>query len=406
MKQLLIVLSITAWTKSNSRSELPEKAPNIYGRTKEIEVIVQALLGKRDETVACVFISGTAGVGKSTVAIQTGHWLKDKFEAIVKFCSLRGAGKGGNDGPHHDSVVTEILNVCVPGHQQGGEYPRHVLLNWCRQLENEMILIIDNVEDAVESRDNCFSSLLRDMRMRSDCKIKFLITSSSDIETVGTVSNIPLLKLSLDPLDVEESIKVLKNAASLTSVDIDPNTDVKLREIAQLCENIPLALRLAGPLLAEESEYTFAELKLKLEKNPTSTLGLNPIMGIAFEKLDESLQRALVSLSVFPQSFKRDAAEAILGDNCAAALTNLKKRCLIQKQDDRYLIHLLIRGYAKQMGQRDDFRQILVDGKQGYLKHFLTMILRNSQIYWGKDTCKEAFQVFNKERINIEHILQ
>ena len=390
--------------KSNSRSELPEKEPNIYGRMKDIEVIVQALLGKRDETVACVLISGTAGVGKSTVAIQAGYWLKDEFEAIVKFCSLRGASKGTNDGP--DSVVREILNVCVPGHHQSGEYPRHVLLNWCRQLENELILIIDNVEGAVESRDHCFLSLLSDMRMRSDRKIKFLITSSSDIETVGTISNIPLLKLSLDPLDVEESIEVLRNAANLTSADTDPNTDAKLREIAQLCENIPLALRLAGALLSEESEYTFAELKLKLEKNPTSTLGLNPIMEIAFEKLDESLQRALVSLSVFPQSFKRDAAEAILGDNCAAALTNLKKRCLIQKQDDRYLIHLMIRGYAKQIGQRDDFRQILVDGKQGYLKHFLTMILRHSQIYWGKDTCKEAFQLFNKERINIEHILQ
>ena len=35
-------------------------------------------------------------------------------------------------------------------------------------------------------------------------------------------------------------------------------------------------------------------------------------MEIAFEKLEESLQRALVYLSVFPQSFKRDAAEAIL----------------------------------------------------------------------------------------------
>ena len=72
-----------------------------------------------------------------------------------------------------------------------------------------------------------------------------------------------------------------------------------------------------------------------------------------------------MSLSVFPQSFKRDAAEAILGDDCAEALTNFKKRCLIQKQGDRFFIHLLIRGYAKQIGeQRDEFGQILKDGKQ------------------------------------------
>ena len=389
--------------KIRLRSELPEKEPHIYGREKEIDDIVQALLEKSCKTVAGFLVTGTAGVGKSTVAIQAGYRLKDEFGAIVKYCSLRGAYKGSREV---DSVVREILNVCVPDNYQGTEYPKHVLLNWCRQLDNEMILIIDNVEDVVDGRDkDWFLNLLSDMRIRSDCKIKFLITSSLDVETVGTASNILLTKLDLGPVDVAESIEILKDSANLRS-NTDTETKAKLREIAEICENIPLALRLAGPLLAMESEYTFDGLKHKLEQNPVRTLGVKPIMEIAFEKLDESFQHALVSLSVFPQSFKRDAAESILGDDCAEALTNLKKRCLIQKQDDRYLIHLLIRGYAKQIGQRDEFRQILVDGKQGYLKHFLGLFLRNSQIYWGKDTCKESFQLFNEERINIEYILQ
>ena len=388
--------------KIRLRSELPEKEPHIYGREKEIDDIVQALLEKSCKTVAGFLVTGTAGVGKSTVAIQAGYRLKDEFGAIVKYCSLRGAYKGSREV---ESVVREILNVCVPGNYQGTEYPKHVLLNWCRQLDNEMILIIDNVEDVVEGRDkDWFLNLLSDMRMRSDCKIKFLITSSLDVETVGTASNILLRKLDLGPLDAAESIEILKDSANLTSLS-DTESKAKLRQIAEICEHIPLALRLAGPLLAMESEYTFDGLKYKLEQNAARTLGVKPIMEIAFEKLDESLQSALVSLSVFPQSFKRDAAEAILGDNCAEALTNLKKRCLIQKQGDRYLIHLFIRGYAKQIGQRDQFRQILVDGKEGYLKHLLRLILRNAQKYWGKDTCKESFQLFNEERINIEYIL-
>ena len=204
--------------------------------------------------------------------------------------------------------------------------------------------------------------------------------------------------------EIDDIVQALVRKSCTTLAD--PETTAKLRKIAGLCENIPLALRLAAPFLAEESEYTFEELKQKLEQNPGRTLSAKPIMEIAFEKLDKSSQRALVSLSVFPQSFKRDAAKAILGDNCADALTNLKKRCLIQKQGDRYLIHLLIRGYAKQIGEIDQFRQILVDGKEGYLKHLLTLILRNAQKYWGKDTCKESFQLFNEERINIEYILQ
>ena len=117
------------------------------------------------------------------------------------------------------------------------------------------------------------------------------------------------------------------------------------------------------------------------------------------------MQRALVSLSVFPRSFKRDAAEAILGDNCAETLTILKERCLIQKQSGRYLIHLLIRSYAKQIGQ-DEFGHILAHAKQYYLRHFLSLVLRNAHKYWGKDTCKESLRLFNEERIDLESTLR
>ena len=388
--------------RSKQKSELPEKDLNIQGRKKEIDDIVQVLSRERDKVVAGVLVSGTAGVGKSTVAIQAGHRLKNEFEAIVRFCSLRGAYKGRSED---NGALREILNVCVPGHQQGSEYPKYVLLNWCRRLDYELVLIVDNAEDAIGDRgDYTFLNLVSDMRMCSDCRIKFLVTSRR-WDIAGAVSNIQFVNMSLGPLDVKESIEVLKNGAHLSS-DTDTETEVKLREIAELCENIPLALRLAGPLLAEESEYTFEGLKKKLEQNPAKTLGAEKMMEIAFEKLDDSLKRALVRLSVFPQSFKRDAAEAILGDNCAADLTNLKKRCLIQKQDDRYLIHLLIRSYAKQVGKKEEFCQILSDGKHGFLRHFLSLILNNAKKYWGKDTCKESFILFNEERINLESTLR
>ena len=388
--------------RSKQKSELPEKDLNIQGRKKEIDDIVQVLSRERDKVVAGVLVSGTAGVGKSTVAIQAGHRLKNEFEAIVRFCSLRGAYKGRSED---NGALREILNVCVPGHQQGSEYPKYVLLNWCRRLDYELVLIVDNAEDVIGDRgDYTFLNLVSDMRMCSDCKIKFLVTSRrSDI--AGAVSNIQFVNICLGPLDVKESIEVLKNGAHLTS-DTDTDTEVKLREIAELCENIPLALRLAGPLLAEESEYTFEGLKKKLEQNPAKTLGAEKMMEIAFEKLDDSLKRALVRLSVFPQSFKRDAAEAILGDTCAADLTNLKKRCLIQKQDDRNLIHFLIRSYAKQVGKEEEFCQILSDGKHGFLRHFLSLILRNAKKYWGKDTCKQSFILFNEERINLESTMR
>ena len=389
---------------AEKKCELPEVASNVHGHRKEVDKIVKTLKGETSKPAAGILVSGTAGVGKSTVAVQAGHRLKNEFKDIVKFCSLRGAYKGGSED---DGVLKKILNVCVPVHRQSSEYPKHDLLNWCRRLDYELVLILDNAEDAIGDRDDyTFVNLLSEMRMPSADKIQFLVTSRlSDIETVETILNIQFVKIALDPLDVEESIEVLKNGANLTS-DIDAHTKDELREIANLCENIPLALQLAGPLLAKESECSFEELKQKLKKNPTGALDVKPMMQTAFEKLNKSLQRALVSLSVFPKSLRRDAALAILGDDLAEALKTLKKRCLIQKQDDRYLIHLLIRDYAKEIGKRDEFRQIRSEGKQGFLKHFLSLILTNTKKYWGKDTCKESFVLFNEERINLEYTLR
>lgn len=67
---------------------------------------------------------------------------------------------------------------------------------------------------------------------------------------------------------------------------------------------------------------------------------------------------------------------------------------------------LKIRDYAKEIGKRDEFRQIRSEGKQGFLKHVLSLVLTNTKKYWGKDACKESFLLFNEERINLEYTLR
>ena len=390
--------------QSKPKSELPENYRNIQGRSGEIDSIVGALTG---ETTAGVLVGGAAGVGKTTVAIHAGHRLKDDFKAIVKFCSLRGAYQRDRGD---DDVAREILDVCVPGDQQGGEYHRYTLLNWCRQLENELILIvdIDQAEEAIDDHEKLKNllNLLREMRTCSGSRIKFLLTlRRSDIYTAEAVTGIQFVKIGLGPLNVEESIEILKASAKLTS-DTEPETEVELHVIAQLCENIPLALRLVGPLLRKDSGYSFQELKQELEQNVANVFDVENIMKITFTKLDDSSKQTLVYLSVFPQSFHKDAAKAVLGDDYVKALGTLRKKCMIQWQGDRYLIHLLIRSYVKLVRQRDEFKPILSEGKQRFLRHFLSLILENAKKYWGKDTCKESHLKFTDERINLESTLR
>ncbi len=386
-------------------SELPDVPVNVHGHITEVHDIVEALSDDSSKAVAAVLVSGIPGIGKTTVAIQAGHQLNNRRGCIVKFCSLRFAHADeskcelmANKG---EKELREILNVCVPGHQQTNEFPRHVLLNWCRRLEDELVLVLDNAEDSMEEDvGDSFIELLKEMRKCSQSRLKFLITSRRSV--IDLASGLNVKTIQLGPLDLEESIEVLKNGAKLQS-DSEGQND-KLQQIAALCEHIPLALQLAGPLL-QESEYTVDELIKELQNDPTKTLRCERMMEIAFEKLDESLQHALVCLSVFVRSFDRNAAKAVLGVNYAMHLTKLKERCLIQKQDDRYLIHLLIRSFARRVG-RSKFPQILAHGHQSFLEYFLSLILRNAKTYWGKDTCKDAFDLFNAERLNYESTLR
>jgi len=129
-------------------------------------------------------------------------------------------------------------------------------------------------------------------------------------------------------------------------------------------------------------------------------------MEMAFEKLDEIYKNALVCLSVFVHSFDKRAAEAVFGGKCGKHLTKLKQRCLIQKQDDRYLLHLLIRSFVRERGKRDDLAGTLAGGQQRFVEHFLLLLSHNSSKFWGNGTCKESLDFFNKERINLELTLE
>ncbi|XP_022808327.1 uncharacterized protein LOC111345311 isoform X2 [Stylophora pistillata] len=392
---------------SKLESELPEAPAYVHGHTMEVDSIVKILTDDSTKDVAVVLVSGIPGIGKSTVSLQAGHKLKDDFGRIVKFCSLRDLHptKNGRDTKDDEGerVLREILSKCQPDPLPAKEYPKDALLIWCRQLEEDLVLVLDNAEDALEdSFKDSFMGLLTEMRTCSKKKIKFIITSRrTDIESTGP--NLTVKKVTVEPLSEEDSIQVLKGVGRL-QMGSDVSGEDLIR-VAKLCEYIPLALGLASSLLSSDSEYSVDELTVDLEKHPTRTLECEAIMEIAFEKLSEPLQHSLIRLSVFGRSFEKKAAKALLGDHCAEHLMKLKKRCFIQKHGDRYLLHLLIRRYARSIGA-EKFPDILNHGQQTFNEHFLAMISENAEMYMRKDKCKASFDLFNEERLNYETLLR
>ena len=379
--------------KIKPRNELPEEPQNIRGRVTEVNEVVQSLSGT--SSTSAVLVYGGAGYGKTTIAIQASYQITRTFDSHVLFCSLRGFCCSEED------ICRNILSICTSG-KLTSENPKYELLNWCRKLEHKIVIVLDNAEDALEDdiRD-LFISLIEQMRKCSQMKMKFLITSRQS-DVFLSIGNLVVKPIQVGPLNQTESIEILKFYSGLQS-EVET---AKFAAVAEKCENVPLALRLAGPLLSPDSEYSVDELIHDLEDCPTTTLkGTKHMIKIAFEKLDKALQHALVSLSVFVGPFDKDAAKALLGKDCAKLLSDLRARSLIQKDQRKYSLHLLIRDYARETGRAKLF-DILSLAKKAFFEHFLSLILSNTEKFWGKDSCKVSIELFKEERLNLEFCLK
>ena len=118
-------------------------------------------------------------------------------------------------------------------------------------------------------------------------------------------------------------------------------------------------------------------------------------------------------MSIFPGSFDSDAAVAVIPKACSefenppvSVLLSLKRSSLVEQPSPRrYQLHPLIRAFGKKIGQSND-PQIFAGVEKLACAHFISLLAQNAKIFWSKDQCKKAIDLFSKDRHNFEHFLQ
>ena len=373
-------------------SHLPDEVMKFYGRSREIEQIIQPIVTKK---VGIVVITGGPGFGKTTVAIKLGYKLRDGSDIIALFCSLRSKATV-ND------VATSMILTCSKNHFQPTENPQHWLRNWSKQQQQRIAFILDNADDVLESGDQAeFVTLLKDMKMFSKGNVTFVVTSRKLFKD-RSVKEVRLTLLSPD------------EAKKLIESKVDESEQVKLSQtekLVELCGCVPLALCIVGSLV---SYYTEDELIRCLEEKPMDVLkedlsddnSVEKAIKTSFDFLSNSGRMALLLLSAFPGSFDSTAAKALISSSCLEQpeliLLSLKNRSLVEKTaPQRYHVHQLIQAYAKKIGQTE-----YSQGEKEAFTHFISRLVDNANMYWSKDKCKESIEVFNEDRHNFEYFLQ
>ena len=137
---------------------------------------------------------------------------------------------------------------------------------------------------------------------------------------------------------------------------------------------------------------------------------IESVIKTSFDLLSIDQQDALVLMSIFPGSFNCDAAVAVISKVCSESrnppfsiLLSLKRSSLVEEPSPRrYQLHPLIRAF----GQANDPRQVLVGAEKLACAHFISLLAQNAKIFWSKDQCKKAIDLFSKDRHNFEHFIE
>ncbi len=350
--------------------QLPPGPVAFVGRATELAALDDAMARTPHAVPVCV-VTGTAGVGKTALAVHWAYRRTDRFPAGCLYLDLRGHGPGEPLSPVRalSCLVRELSlsgaappGSATPGSATpgGGAVPAGLteLTARYRTLTagRPLLLVLDNAASAEQVRP----------LLPGDPHTAVLVTSRNDL--AGLVAREGARRVRLELLDDGAAAELLRALVG-TRVDDEPRG---ARTLAAYCAHLPLALRVAAELAASRPDDTLAGLAAeltdrrvrldRLDAGGDPDTAVRAVFSWSYQQLTEPAARVFRLLGLHPgQDVDRYAVAALAGvdPTTAGRLLALLSgaHLLLPAGSGRYGMHDLLRAYAAELAlHRDDPR--------------------------------------------------
>jgi len=333
---------------------LPPRSPAFVGRAGELKGLSR-MLDEPGPATLITAITGTAGAGKTALAVHWAHQVAGRFPDGQLFVNLHGFGPSETPLTPADAAWMLLDALRVPADRLPETAEAQLGLYRSLLARKRTLIVLDNARDAAQVRPLLPGS--------PACRV--IVTSRNQLPSLTAIE--AARPLFTDTLTGTEARQLLATRLGSLRLAADRHaTD----QIIGSCAHLPLALCIVAARAELRPNLTLEHIAEHLARQPSldaftgmadPAADLRAAFSWSYRQLDSAAARTFRLAGLHPGTeLEPYAIAALTGTTpeiAGRALGSLERASLIKSAGpDRYTMNALLRAYAREQAARHDMK--------------------------------------------------